>query len=806
MNDLRHALRQLRRSPGFALAALLTLTVGIGAAATIFSLVNGILLRPPPGEHPEELVRVYTSHHEGFQYGSLSYPDYRDLRETEEALRDLALFRPVPAAVGEGRSAERGWGQLVTSNFFSLLGIRPALGRGFVSGEDEAGAGTVLVLSHDFWVRRFQRDPDIVGRSVLVNGQAFTVVGVAPEGFRGVQLGLDADFFAPMGAAETLRPGVEVREQRGSRSFLATGRLAPGVTARQASELLSLRMDRLAELYPGTNAGRAVLAIPESEVGMNPEMRGTTVAAAVLFLAAGGLLLLLVTVNVSTLLLARARARRKETGVRIALGATAGRLFRESATESLLLAVGAGGLALAVTSRVSAALARFQPPLEIPLLLEFPVDARVVGATAALTAVIALVVGAVPVFRTSRAEVMSSIRGAGNGAGRKGERAGRGLVVVQLALSLALLVGAGAFVRAAWESSREPLAFETDRHLLATLDPGLYGIDEEEGAALYRSLLDRVRVLPEVRAASLGEMLPVGLTGQQWGVSVEGYTPAPDEDMIVDYNVVGPGYFGALGVTVLEGRDFGEADDANGEPVAIVNEVMARRYWPDGDALGGVVHVAGDMRRVVGVVPALHLPTLDPEPGPYVWVPHRQFYNSAMVLHVRTAGPPEPAVAALRSALEDAAPGLPILDVQTMEEHVALGLLPLRAGTAIFALLGGIGLFLAVVGLYGVLSFHVARRTREIGIRMALGASDDRVVRLILRQGAVLLLLGFAVGFPLALAVSTGATRLLHGARVGDPLVYGAVLGSLAVVGLLAAWIPARRAASVQPALTLKAE
>jgi predicted permease len=328
MNDLRFALRQLRRTPAFTVAAVLSLTLGIGATATIFNLVNGMLLRPPPGERPEELVRVYTTHPGGFQYGSLSYPDYLDLLGAEEALDGLALFRPVPLALGDGAAGERIWGQMVTSNLFAVLGVRPALGRGFLPDEDEPGASPVVVVAHHFWLRHFGGDPGAVGRTIPVNGNVFTVVGVAPEGFRGIQRGLDAEVFAPVGMAGILRPGVDVRDARGNRSFLATGRLAPGMTPEGATRALSLRMARLGELYPATNHGREMLALRESEVGWSPDLRGTTVASAVLFLSAGGLLLLLAAVNVSTLLLARARARRREMGVRVALGAGAGRLFR----------------------------------------------------------------------------------------------------------------------------------------------------------------------------------------------------------------------------------------------------------------------------------------------------------------------------------------------------------------------------------------------------------------------------------------------------------------------------------------------
>jgi predicted permease len=806
MNDFRYALRQLGRTPAFTLAAILSLTLGIGATATIFNLVNGMLLRPPPGERPEELIRVYTTHPGGFQYGSLSYPDYLDLREATEALGDLTLFRPVPLALGDGAAGERIWGQMVTSNFFGVLGVRPVLGRGFVPAEDEPGAPPVVVLAHHFWARHFGEDPEAVGRTVFVNGSAFTVVGVAPEGFRGMQHGLDAELFAPMGMAGILRPGVDVREARGSRSFLATGRLAPGVTAEGASRALSLVMTRLGELYPATNQNRGMLAIPESEVGWSPDLRGTTVAAAVLFMSAGVLLLLLAAVNVSTLLLARARARRREMGVRVALGASAGRLFRQNLVESLMLAALAGGLGLLVTFQVSALLARVRLPLDVPLVLDFPVDLRVVLATLGVATVIAVVFGSIPTFQAARAGAMASLRGGGGAGGARDGRLGRGLVVVQVALSLALLVGAGFFARTAWEAGRQDPGFELDGHLLVSLDVGLHGYDEARGTAFYASLVERVRSLPDVRAASLAELLPVGLTGQQWGVTVEGYTPAEHEDMIVGYNVVGPDYFRALGTTVVAGRDFDGRDRADAAPVAIVSEAMARRYWPDGSALGGRVHVAGALREVVGVVPSLQLDFLDPTPRPFVWVPHAQFYNAAMVVHVRTAGELGGAVTGIRRAVAALDPTLPVLEVRTMAEHAGVGLLPLRAGSLIFAIFGAAGLLLAAVGLYGVLAFQVARRTREIGVRMALGATGGRVVGQVLRQGTILVGLGLGLGLPVAFAVSLGATRVLHGASAADPVVYVAVTAVLLLTALLAAWLPARRAARIHPMEALRHE
>jgi predicted permease len=802
MSDLRYAVRQLRRAPAFAVAAILSLALG---TATIFNLVNGMLLRPPPGERPEELVRVYTTHPGGFQYGSLSLPDYQDLREAREALVDLTLFRPVPLAVGDGAAGERVWGQMVSANFFGVLGVRPALGRGFVPEEDEAGAEPVTVLAHHFWVRHFGGDPDAVGRTVRVNGAAFTVVGVAPEGFRGVQLGLGAELFAPVGMAEILRPGANVRDARGSRSFLATGRLAPGVTAEGATAALSLRMARLGEEHPGTNLGRGMLAVPESEVGWSPDLRGTTVASAVLFLGAGGLLLLLAAVNVATLLLARSRARSREMGVRVALGAGAGRLFRQNLVESLVLAGVAGALGLLATLQVSQLLSRVDLPLDLPLVLDFPVDARVIAATVGLSTLIAVAFGAIPTLQSRQSGVMGALRHGGGGGGRGG-RLGRGLVVLQVGMSLALLVGAGVFARTAWEAGREDPGFEMDGHLLVSLDPGLHGYDEARGAAFYEGLLDRVRTLPGVRAASMAELLPVGLTGQQWVVDIEGYSPAEHEDMVVGYNVVGPDYFRTIGTPILAGRDFDVRDRADAAPVAIVSEAMARRYWPGGDALGGAVHVAGAMREVVGIVPSLQFSFLDPVARPYVWVPHAQYYNAAMVLHLRTAGDPGGVAAGVRRAVAELDPTLPVLQVRSMAEHAGAGLLPLRAGTLVFAVFGVAGLLLAAVGLFGVLAYHVARRTREIGIRMALGASGGRVVARVLRQGTMLVGLGFGLGLPVAVAISLGASRVLHGSRAADPLVYAAVTVVMLLAALLAAWLPARRAARVDPMEALRHE
>jgi len=815
--DLRFGARMLLKQPGFTLILVLTLALGIGANGVIFSLVNALLLRPLPVEKPHELAAVFTSDFSSGEFGTSSYPDYAAFRDRNQSFSGLALYMPQPLSLNVDEANERVFGEIVSGNYFAVLGLRPALGRGFLPEEDQKpGTSPVAIVSHKLWQARFGGDATIIGRNIKLNGQPFTIVGVAPEKYQGLMRGIAVDWWVPAMMMDQLSPGNQYLTERGNRGMMVMGRLKPGVTLAQARADFNNIAAQLYKEWPQAwgnirRQGRSVSVLPESQSRVLPQARMPLMIFAALLLSVVGLVLLIACANIANLLLARAAARRREIAVRLALGAGRWRLIRQLLTESILLALlgGAAGLMLAVWG--TDLLMAFKPPVPIPLEINLPLDWRVIGFLSGLSLLTGVVFGLVPALAASRPEVVSALKDDSNASGSRGRLRGA-LVIVQVAVSALLLICAGLFLRSLQNASSIDPGFDADNLLAMSMDLQLQGYDETRGQQFSTQLLERVRALPGVVSASLTETLPLGFGGRS-GITIEGYNTQQGEDMEVHNSTVAPGYFETLRIAMQQGRTFDAQDQANAPGAVIVNEAFARRYWPGQNALGKRIQMgSGDgtdnapYLTVVGVTKDGKYNSLGEEATPFFYRAATQAYVSTPTLLVRTQSNPTNALATVRSAVEALDKNLPLYDVKTMRQHLSIALLPARLAGSALGIFGLLALLLAAAGLYGVMANVVAGRTREIGIRMALGADALAVLRLILQQGMRLVLIGLGLGLAAALAVTHLLKSLLFGVSTTDPLTFAGIAVLLTAVALLACWIPARRATKVDPMNALRCE
>ncbi len=807
--DLRFGVRILVKRPGFTAAAVLCLGLGIGANSAIFSLVNAVFLRPLPVREPARLVRMYTTLSKDFRYASVSYLDYLDYSKEKDIFSGLAAHRTAPVSLTLGENPQLVVGTLVSGNYFDMLGVTPTVGRFFAGDETETeNSDPVVVLSNGLWRRSFGADPGAVGRLVKINGHLFTVIGVAPEDFSGLFFGLNPDLYAPINQQSKFGPGLSSKESRGSRYLMVTGRLRDGITLEQAREAASLVGRRLQREYPASNENARPLLIPESEANLPPQIRGAAIGFSGLAMGAVGFVLLIACADVSNLLMARASSRRREISVRLALGAGRNRLARQLLTESLLLSSLGGGVGLLLAFSISRFLSSLQPPLPIPVHLDFSPDYRVLLFCALATFATGVLFGLAPALRSIKVDLTPALRGQqseANTGGRKLLSWGSLLVMGQMALSLTLLVGAGLFIRSLSNAQAIDPGFNPDQVLLASLDPSLNGYSKADGEALYGELLERLQALPAVRRASIAEMVSFGLANQQNGITVPGYQPAPDENMSIDYNIVAPDYFPTLQIPILGGRDFSPRDDANSQPVIIVDEAFAARFFPGQDPLGKKVVCRGE-RVVVGLVKTIKIGSLGEAPRPYLYLPFSQSYNAAMTVHLRTQGDPRQLAPLLRAEIRSLDSNLAVEQIRSMEEQVSFSLYPARAGATLLGVFAALAIALSVIGLYGVMNYWVSRRTQEIGIRIAVGADRGDVQRLVMGRGLRVIVLGLAGGVVLALGLGRLLEGFLYGVGAVDPVTFAVTGAFLFITALLACLAPARRALRIDPIRALKYE
>ena len=805
-SDLRYGARMFVQRPAFTFIAVLLLGLGIGANATIFSWVSHFVLDPVPGvERAGELVTVRgtTRTRQAISY---SYPNYADTRDRlPDSLTGLAAQRLVPLNVrAGGGDPERAWGELVSANFFAVLGVPAALGRTLVPDDDRApGASAVTVLSHAYWQRRFGGAHDVVGRTVTINGRVFTVVGVAPEPFRGVTAPMSVDLWVPMMMQEIV--GAPDRLTRRGDAFLTlVGRLAPGATIDEAQAGLSSVAAGLAAAFPGINEDRGAAVYP---LWRDPLATTSTLAPVMgVLTVVAGLVLLIVCANLANLLLARATSRQREIAVRLALGAGRLRIVRQLLTENLLLALAGAAAGCVIALWTSQLLGLFVPPTPLPVVTDVPIDYRLPMWSLLLAAGAVTVFGLAPALQTSRPGLMPLLRDARGVVGPRRRWLRQGLVVVQVATSIVLLVGAGLFIRTLQRASNADVGFDLEQGLLASVEllPGAY--DEARGLALFRQLVEQVEAVPGVTSAALGRDVPLKLgSGSDTAVEVEGYQPVDGEELTIYYDRVSPGLFETLGLPLVAGRTFTARDDAAGPPAIVINETMAKRYWRDGNAVGGRVNL-GDWVTVIGVVGDAKYTTLTAPPVPYMYLPLSRYYRPDVTLVVRSAGDPAALVAPIREAVRSLDADLPLFDVRTFAEHRDIAVFIPRMAATLLGLFGGLALVLATVGLYGLLAFTVGQRTPEIGVRLALGAQRGDIRRLVLGQALRLTAIGAVVGVGLAFVALPLAASQLVGVGPRDAISYLGTLGVLLAGAVAAAYLPARKAAAVDPVRTLRYE
>jgi predicted permease len=803
--DLALAMRRIFRSPGLAFAVIVSIGLGIGANATIFSIVSTFLLHSVAVGDPATLMSVYTTERGNCCGNNLSWPSFNDLRDQAKSFSGLAAFYPAAAAsIGGYGEPERVWGGLATVNYFEVNQIRMAIGRGFVNDEERL---PVVVLSHNLWVRRFGADPAVVGRLVAISGHSFTVIGVAPASFRGLDI-LTSDFWVPLGNQEVLMPKVG-GHSRSNTWLEVVGRLAPGVNREQASAELNAIRQRLAVTFPETEKGRGFQL--ELAGSLPPDEKAGFVGFLTALSVVAFLVLCIASVNVVNLLHATTLAREKEMAVRLSLGARRTQLIRQILVEIILLALGGGVFGFALCLWGASALSAFHLPIPLPIDLTVGVDWRVMIYTFVLSVGTGVLMGMVPAWTASKPVLAKALKGEEAFVFRSRRWSLRNLLVVsQMFLSLVLLCATGLFLRSLQSASSIDTGFRSRGLLLMNIDPPMNGYSTVRTAQFLRELRTRVSALPGVHSVACVDPVPLSLDGRWDDFHLTDQPADARTGRVVDLNMISPGYFVTMGIDRVSGRDF--ADDGPNSPrVAIVNETFGRQFFAGKNPIGRNVEGAGATYEIVGVVKDTKARTLSEDPRPILYRPLDQdlgrdpdFRGVSVVIFA--SGNTTAVERIVRNEIHGMDPNMAIFNVETMDEHLSEALFFPRLAGMLFGIFGITGLALTAVGLYGIMSYAVSRRTREIGIRLALGAPIASLQRLVVRQGMAMTLVAVVLGLPCALALARLATSILYGVRAHDTLTFTFVPMFLSIVALFACWIPARRIAKVDPQKALHYE
>jgi macrolide transport system ATP-binding/permease protein len=809
LNDLRLAWRLVAKSPLFTVVVVTTLALGIGLNTAVFSAIDALLLRPLPGVHaPNELVQLYRTYPGDVSFGGSSIPHFGDVRErSKAAFTDVAAWTFAPMNLAASGRPQRVMGVIASANYFSVLGVSAMLGRTFATAEDTGrGAHPVAVLSYPAWQGLFAGDRNIVGRSVIVSGHPYMIIGVTPDEFKGALPIVTPAMWVPLMQLEAIRPASGGSWERRSNNFLSlVARLAPGIGITQANDRVQTMLAQMRTEYPDHYENSGINLVLQSESGVHPEIKKAQVGLSAVVLAVVGILLLIACVNVANLFLARARDRAREMAIRLSLGAGRRGLVRQLLTESLLFATISGIAGLAVAWWAIGLANRVTLPMDIDFRPDLRVSHMVLLFTLGVTMVTGVLFGLAPALQATRPSLIPALKGEAPAGGSR-SRSSRGLVMAQTALSIILLVCAGLFLRNLEAASTVDKGFVSGNLLTADVDPGLSGYTNARSEDFYRRLTERLRGLPGVRAVGLMDQLPMSLGGSDHSVSIPGYTPGPNENMSLGYSTVDPGFFEAMGMRIVRGRGITDQDDSASTPALVVNERFAERFWPGQDPLGRTVRIGTRDHLVVGLVPTGKYERLGEDATAYMYHAQAQRFESGMTILVRTTGDPMLLAGQLRAEVGALDPNLPVSNVRSMDSHLGTAMLPARLTGIVLGIFGLLGLVLASVGIYGVMAHSVAQRTREIGIRMAIGAARSDVVRLVMRQGLTVVLIGSLIGMAGALGAAQLIRGVLYGENALDPVTFAAVPVVLIGVAALATWIPARRASAVNPVSALRRE
>ena len=826
LKDVRYALRWMLRSPGFSAVAVLSLGLGVGVNTAMFSLVDSLLFRPLPVTAPESLVDVFTTGGDGDEFATNSYPDFLDLKAQNTVFTDMLGYSPMMAPLSLGDRSRIALGQIVTSNYFTVLGIQPALGRLLVPSDDEPGAAKVVVLSHRMWQREFGGDAAIVGKNLTLRGQQYAIVGVAPESFTVVVPLLTPELFLPIAHVEEVEPagitdsvpsptGNTQLERRGTRWMFVKGRLKPGATAEQAHANVQVIGTQLAAAHVATNKDRKIAAVPTEDVRLLvPQAGGVLSIGAAGLMTIVGLVLLIACANVAGMLLARASARRREISVRLAIGASRGRLIQQLLVEGALLGTLGTIAAVALAWALVQGLQTMPLPLPVNVAFDLRIDARVLTFSILVAALTGVLAGLLPALKASAPSLVADLRGEAPAAKVAGRRWALrdALVVAQVSLTAVLLVVAGLLLRSLGASEQADVGFEVDGLAAIALDTDMVRYTPERSAEFWRQAQARVAALPGVSGVGLvSPTLPFTFNFNQQEVRIDNRTYNEGQRGEIIENVsVSADYLRTLGVPLIEGRSI-DATDISGSPdVAVINQTMARRFWPNQSAIGHTFTVVQGTRsrafRIVGVTRDHKRHGVLEADSPFIYYAEAQRRTRYNFLLARTSGDASQLVAAMRRELLAMEPGLVFMSSNTMAANLGNSLMPARVGALLAAGFGGLGTLLAAIGLYGVIAFSVARRTREIGVRMALGARPGSVLSMVMQQGLVIVAIGLVVGGLLAAAAASVLRGVLYGISPFDPVAWGLALTAMIMAAALANLVPARRAMRVDPITALRIE
>ncbi|HEU0185807.1 MAG TPA: ABC transporter permease [Blastocatellia bacterium] len=811
--DMRYGFRRLIKRPGFALIAVLSLALGIGANTAIFSLVNVVLFRPLPIANPAEVVSVSLVG-KGGQIAAFSYPNYIDFRDRNEVLSGLFVSRFTYMSLSRNGNNERIWGNLVSGNYFDVLGVKPALGRTFLPEEDKTRLShPVVVISHALWQTRFGGDPSVVDSDVLINGRKFKVIGVTPSRFKGTDVIYTPEVYVPFAMQKWIEPENDFLDNRASQGMFATGRLKPGVSAAQAEASLNILAAQLAKEFPDNNEGLKVQIIPPGFVV--PEFRAGMLGISAALMGLVALVLLIACVNLANLLLARATERGKEIAIRLSIGAGRARIIRQLLTESVMLAVVGGLAGVALAQWIIDLIMALKPPINIPFTLELSLDWRVLVFSMIVSVITGVLFGLVPALQSTKPDLIPALKDVASQSG--GRRSPSfmlrsGLVVTQVAVSLLLLIAAGLTLRALQRLRAMNPGFNPENALMMNFDLGLQGYQTDAGVQLRKQLLSRVESLPGVKSASITDFMPLSMAYNSNGILIEGRPQERGANRPTAMTgSAGLKYFETMGTPLVAGRDLTEQDQEGKTRSVVVNETFAHKFFPGAnsieDALGKQFRTSPEDRpwQIAGVAKDGKYWSIGEDPEPFVWYPIGNQLSFNYLL-VRTSAKPETLIGAILGEFRNLDANLPVIDAKTLTEHMKLSLFPARAFASLLSAFGMLALALAAIGLFGVMSYSVNQRTREIGVRMALGADAKDIFKLIVGRGLLLTSIGVGIGLALALVGTRLISSLLYSVSAIDPLTFAGVTLLLVAVAFLACYFPARRAMKTDPMVALRYE